>query len=1055
MTFKTAITLTLLSCLLPWGCDTKTKNVDSCGDGFVDPGEQCDTTVGENSCASLGYYNALGTLTCTSDCQFDDSSCGGRCGDSLVQEGEGETCDGGNLNGQTCQSLGYGGGTLACGAECAYDTDGCTNVCGNGLVEGDEGCDDDGVVPGDGCSATCTVEDGWECAGTSPSLCTPICGDGQLVGDESCDGANLDQKTCESLNYHAGTLVCASDCTLDTSDCEAAGRCGDGELQGGFGEVCDGAQLDGATCESLGYHGGTLACASDCLSFNLTSCEAQGRCGDTLIQTNHGEVCDDQNLAGQSCTTLGYHGGTLACASDCLSMDLTSCAETGQCGDGLIQVAFGEVCDADQLNGQTCLARGYYGGTLACNANCQGFNETQCLGRCGDGVVQTVNGEECEGSDPGGQTCTGLGFYEGTLACNPGTCRFVTTGCTGSCGDFVVQAAHGEECDRTQLDSQTCQSQGYYPGTLACDAATCQFDFNGCAGRCGDGTIQSAFGEVCDSSALGGQTCEGLGLYNGTLACGSNCQLVTTGCGGRCGDGVAQTTFGEDCDVVDLAGETCVSQGYHPGMLGCDPGTCRFVFTDCGGSCGDGIIQTASGEVCDTDELGDATCATEGFYEGTLTCGSNCQLVTGDCSGQCGDGSIQLGYGEDCEGSNLGGQTCASLGYSAPRSGALNCLPGCVFDESACVPIGSNSNLATLSVSSGNLSPEVSSSTTSFYVTVAPAVASITVTATAADAPYATVEISPAQPMTLMEGENPVTVTVTAEDGTQKEHTVVITRLSLNDYLSPHIGGLKFVPAGTFQRDATATNLSQVSAFRMSQYEITRAQWVAVTGWTDPSNVTYSSGSSDPVQMVSWYDAIAFCNKLSLLEGLTPVYAVSGVDFATLTYAQIPTSGNATWNAATVNWAANGYRLPTEMEWMWAAMGADTANPGAVNTTGYLKAFSGSTGSNLIGDYAVFGYGGGETGRTTTLRSNPAGSKLAAELGFHDLSGNVGEWVWDWWGEYPTGTLTDYRGPASGPIRVLHGGNWLDQASYCAVAEQSGSSPHFRNYPVGIRVVRP
>jgi formylglycine-generating enzyme required for sulfatase activity len=275
------------------------------------------------------------------------------------------------------------------------------------------------------------------------------------------------------------------------------------------------------------------------------------------------------------------------------------------------------------------------------------------------------------------------------------------------------------------------------------------------------------------------------------------------------------------------------------------------------------------------------------------------------------------------------------------------------------------------------------------------------------------------------------------------------------DYVSQNIGTLKYVPAGTFQRDATATNLSVVSVFRMSQYEITRAQWVAVTGWADPSNVTYSSGTNDPVQRVNWYDAIAFCNKLSIAEGRTQVYGVSGVDFSTLTYAAIPTSDNATWNAATANWSANGYRLPTEMEWMWAAMGADTENPGAVNTTGYANAFAGSTGTNAIGDYAVFGYNGSEVGRTTTMRSNPVGSKWANELGFHDLSGNVREWAWDWYGTYPSGTVTDYRGPASGANRVLRGGDWYYAASNCTVANQNNGGPSFQGINLGFRVVRP
>ncbi len=403
----------------------------------------------------------------------------------------------------------------------------------------------------------------------------------------------------------------------------------------------------------------------------------------------------------------------------------------------------------------------------------------------------------------------------------------------------------------------------------------------------------------------------------------------------------------------------------------------------------------------------------------------------------------------------MSGATCVSMGYS-PRGGSLSCTSLCGFNTTACIPESSDADLAGLTVSSGTLSPAFSATTTTYTVMVPLSVESLTVAGTAADAPFATVAVSPTQPMGLAEGANAATVTVTAEDGTQKTYTVTVMRQATLDYESTNIGTLIYVPAGTFQRDATATNLSTVSAFRMSKHEITRAQWTAVTGWADPSDVTYSSGTNDPVQKVNWYDAIAFCNKLSILEGLTPVYAVSGVDFATLTYAQIPTSSNATWNAATANWNADGYRLPTEMEWMWAAMGADLANPGEVNTTGYEKAFAGSTGTNALGDYAVFGYNSGQAGSTTTQRSNPVGSKLENELGFHDLSGNVWEWVWDWHGTYPTGTVMDYRGPASGTHRVGRGGGWYHYASSCTVAYRGNYNPNYRyDYYCGFRVLRP
>jgi formylglycine-generating enzyme required for sulfatase activity len=357
-----------------------------------------------------------------------------------------------------------------------------------------------------------------------------------------------------------------------------------------------------------------------------------------------------------------------------------------------------------------------------------------------------------------------------------------------------------------------------------------------------------------------------------------------------------------------------------------------------------------------------------------------------------------------------------------------------------------SASLSNLTVSTGTLSPEFATAITSYSLSVSNVVTSITVTGTIANAGD-TVSANNGVPQTLNVGTNTIIITVTSQDGTTiKNYVVTVYRNSStpSDYTSANIGTLKGIPAGSFHRDSTANNVSTVSAFRMSQYEITRAQFLAVMG-TDPSYTSHSTGLNDPVQNVSWYMAIAFCNKLSLAEGLTPVYEVNGVDFSTLSYSEIPSSNETNWNSATAIWTNNGYRLPSEMEWMWAAMGAIDDR---------TKAFSGSDGNNSIGDYAVFGYGTSEEGATTLNSSNIVGSKLPNELSVYDLSGNIFEYCWDLSAPYPNGIVTDYHGPVSGTNRICRGGSWIWDASRSTVSYRSSTSMPGAGYVMGLRVVR-
>jgi formylglycine-generating enzyme required for sulfatase activity len=267
----------------------------------------------------------------------------------------------------------------------------------------------------------------------------------------------------------------------------------------------------------------------------------------------------------------------------------------------------------------------------------------------------------------------------------------------------------------------------------------------------------------------------------------------------------------------------------------------------------------------------------------------------------------------------------------------------------------------------------------------------------------------------------------------------------------------RFVPAGSFQRDSGAGNISVITTgYWMGETEVTQELFEAVMGTgvkpsintSNPEDASADGWKKLPVEYVSWCAAIAFCNKLSIANGKDPVYSISGVDdWAGFAYGSIPTGIDTAWDAAIMDMTKNGYRLPTEMEWMWAAMGADrTSQP---NTTGYGKAFAGSTGINNIDDYA---WHDGNSGNKT----HEVGRQAANELWLKDMSGNVEERCWDWFDysyPYPSGELMDYAGTASGTDRVVRGGGWA--GGYCTVAARYSANPIGGSANTGFRVVCP
>ncbi len=332
-------------------CKTEVTSTGTCGDGFLDPGEACDgSLLPVRTCEELGWHLQTGALRCTASCEYDLSVCSLRCGDGLLSE-EHEQCEGTNLGGQSCQSLGMGAGQLACDADCLYDASGCESQA--------------------------------------------ICGDGTLTTPfEQCDGANLDGQTCQSLGWHDGALGCTLDCAFDLDPCRTFGRCGDGLIQGTYGERCEGTDLGGETCVTLGWYGGELLCSGGC-DFNEAPCAAVGRCGDDVLQATFGEVCDGTDLDGRTCHLEGYGAGQLACAADCSGLDRRACTN-GQVGDPCVTEA--ECYGIDSAMSLMCFTS--VAGTT--------FPFGYCTASCDSGAEPdpcVVSGGNCEEVYPGMRFC--------------------------------------------------------------------------------------------------------------------------------------------------------------------------------------------------------------------------------------------------------------------------------------------------------------------------------------------------------------------------------------------------------------------------------------------------------------------------------------------------------------------------------------------------------------------------------------------------------------------------------------------------------------------------
>ena len=240
------------------------------------------------------------------------------------------------------------------------------------------------------------------------------------------------------------------------------------------------------------------------------------------------------------------------------------------------------------------------------------------------------------------------------------------------------------------------------------------------------------------------------------------------------------------------------------------------------------------------------------------------------------------------------------------------------------------------------------------------------------------------------------------------------------DSNNPVINYMVWINGGTFMMGSPAGESGRspnegpqrritVSSFYMAMYPVTQAEYQDIMG----SNPSHFKGINLPVEQVNWFEAVEYCNRRSLKEGLIPVYTVDRT--------------NVSWNHE-----ANGYRLPTEAEWEYACR------------AGTLTPFNTELSLSEVGWYA----------ENSERRTWPVGQKLPNSWGLYDMHGNVLEWCWDWLGNYTAGAQTDPLGLASGKSRVYRGGCWRFVTHQNRSAFRFGNHPNLQSFLVGFRVVR-